>query len=158
MGAELGLGRVHGGEEDGIAPLVHGGSVEFGPDYSRRHGVQNAVQEAPWQEVDVVGDKQVAVGASHERVRHGSAALRHGDVHVDRPEDLLRRRVQWELDGRPSGQGSRGHYQGFGLGLAISKRAAEALGWSISLKSEVGKGTDFEIRFKSDSVNEVNGD
>ena len=57
-----------------------------------------------------------------------------------------------------AGQGSRGHYQGFGLGLAISKRAAEALGWSISLKSEVGKGTDFEIRFKSDSVNEVNGD
>ena len=53
-----------------------------------------------------------------------------------------------------AGQGSRGHYQG----LAISKRAAEALGWSISLKSEVGKGTDFEIRFKSDSVNEVNGD
>ena len=57
-----------------------------------------------------------------------------------------------------AGQGRRGHYQGFGLGLAISKRAAEALGWSISLKSEVGKGTDFEIRFKSDSVNEVNGD
>ena len=57
-----------------------------------------------------------------------------------------------------AGQGSRGHYQGFGLGLAISKRAAEALGWSMSLKSAVGKGTAVEIRFKSDSVNEVNGD
>ena len=56
-----------------------------------------------------------------------------------------------------AGQGSRGHYQGFGLGLAISKRAAEALGWSISLKSEVGKGTDFVIRFKPDSINEVDG-
>ena len=54
-------------------------------------------------------------------------------------------------------RGSRGHYQGFGLGLAISKRAAEALGWSISLKSEVGKGTDFVIRFKPDSINEVDG-
>ena len=56
-----------------------------------------------------------------------------------------------------AGQGGRGHYQGFGLGLAISKRAAEALGWSISLKSEVGKGTDFVIRFKPDSINEVDG-
>lgn len=55
-----------------------------------------------------------------------------------------------------AGQGGRGHYQGFGLGLAISKRAAEALGWSISLKSEVGKGTDFVIRFKPESVDEVN--
>ena len=56
-----------------------------------------------------------------------------------------------------AGQGGRGHYQGFGLGLAISNRAAEALGWSISLKSEVGKGTDFVIRFRPNSVDEING-
>lgn len=37
------------------------------------------------------------------------------------------------------------HYQGFGLGLAISKRAAEALGWPVSLRSEIGKGSEFIV-------------
>ena len=37
------------------------------------------------------------------------------------------------------------HHQGFGLGLAISKKAADALGWEIHLKSEMGKGSEFRI-------------
>jgi PAS domain S-box-containing protein len=45
------------------------------------------------------------------------------------------------------------HYQideeegGFGIGLTLSKKLAEAMGGEITVESEVGKGTVFSIRF-----------
>ena len=38
-----------------------------------------------------------------------------------------------------------GVQKGTGLGLSITKRFAELLGGSVSVKSEVGTGTTFEV-------------
>jgi signal transduction histidine kinase len=37
--------------------------------------------------------------------------------------------------------------EGFGLGLSIVRKVADREGWKISVKSEVGKGTEFIVRF-----------
>jgi len=42
---------------------------------------------------------------------------------------------------------------GFGLGLAIVKKLAQKAGWKINLKSEVNKGTKFEILFYKNKCN-----
>lgn len=53
-------------------------------------------------------------------------------------------------------RGDKEHHQGFGLGLAISRKAADALGWSIHLTSQVGKGSEFLItEDRSDKLDEA---
>ena len=43
--------------------------------------------------------------------------------------------------------GTTRRFQGIGLGLAIVKRTVELLGGRVSVKSEQGRGTSFEMRF-----------
>lgn len=40
------------------------------------------------------------------------------------------------------------NFGGFGLGLAIARRAADAFGWSISLRDDKQPGTCFEVRLR----------
>ncbi|MFM0340727.1 ATP-binding protein [Paraburkholderia fungorum] len=50
---------------------------------------------------------------------------------------------------RPFSQAETGHekrFEGTGLGLAISKGLAEAMGGSISVQSEIGRGSTFAVR------------
>jgi len=50
---------------------------------------------------------------------------------------------------RPFSQAESGHekrFEGTGLGLAISKGLAEAMGGSISVRSEIGRGSTFAVR------------
>ncbi len=42
--------------------------------------------------------------------------------------------------------------RGLGLGLAISKRIIEQLDGTISVESEVGRGTTFTLRFPARDV------
>lgn len=44
------------------------------------------------------------------------------------------------------------HYEGTGIGMSICKRAIEQLGGKISLDSEVGVGTTFEIMFPIQTI------
>ncbi|MCK7525898.1 MAG: ATP-binding protein [Ignavibacteriales bacterium] len=48
---------------------------------------------------------------------------------------------------RQVSEGYNRHFEGAGLGLTIAKKFAEKMGGSISLESEVGKGSTFTVVF-----------
>ena len=65
------------------------------------------------------------------------------DTGIGIPPDVLPRLFQ------PFSQAEVGHkrrYEGTGLGLAISKSLADAMGGSISVRSEIGRGSTFSVR------------
>jgi len=45
-------------------------------------------------------------------------------------------------------------YGGTGLGLVLSRRFAQMMGGTITVKSEFGRGTEFAVRLPSDVANE----
>ncbi|MBK7631599.1 MAG: PAS domain S-box protein [Ignavibacteriales bacterium] len=51
---------------------------------------------------------------------------------------------------RQVSEGYNRHFEGAGLGLTISKKFAEKMGGSISLESEVGKGSTFTVVFQAE--------
>jgi len=46
-------------------------------------------------------------------------------------------------------ENARSNPQGTGLGLSISKKIIEQMGGSVTVKSKVGKGTEFKMSFLS---------
>lgn len=47
------------------------------------------------------------------------------------------------------GEGGRQRANGHGLGLAIVKRIADRYGWHLAVRSELGEGTEFRVRFSA---------
>jgi two-component system sensor histidine kinase BaeS len=47
---------------------------------------------------------------------------------------------------------SRSAADGFGLGLAIAKRQIDAIGATVTVESELGKGTTFRLRLPGSAV------
>ena len=51
---------------------------------------------------------------------------------------------------RARSRGGGGEPGGFGLGLAIAKHLVEAMGGSLAIESELGKGTEVTVRLRAD--------
>ena len=51
---------------------------------------------------------------------------------------------------RQVSEGYNRHFEGAGLGLTIAKKFTEKMGGSISLESEVGKGSTFTVVFPAE--------
>lgn len=74
------------------------------------------------------------------------------DTGIGMPADLIPRLFQPFSQGET---GPRKRFGGAGLGLAICKRLAEAMGGSIAVDSQVGKGSTFHVRLPFDLANET---
>jgi len=71
------------------------------------------------------------------------------DTGVGIPDD--QKTLIFEVFRQQDGRSAR-QYDGAGLGLAITKRMVEMMGGAITLESEVGKGSRFEIVFPNVSI------
>jgi len=81
----------------------------------------------------------------------------HLDIHIEDtgigiPED--QQELIFESFQQQDGQSNR-KYGGTGLGLAISKRFVEMMNGQITIKSDVGKGSVFMIRFENVAVSDA---
>jgi PAS domain S-box-containing protein len=87
-----------------------------------------------------------------------SSGLKYGvieitDTGIGIPAEKLK--VVFE-EFRQASEGLGRNFEGTGLGLTITKKYIELMGGSVSIKSEVGKGTKFTITFPIEDQLEIN--
>jgi PAS domain S-box-containing protein len=121
--------------------------------------------------LDEIRIKQILfnlVGNAIKFTQHGYVCIRLSVVYIDDYKGNIiisiedsgigisesQHEIIFEAFRQQSGQSNR-EYGGTGLGLAICKRLVERMNGVISLKSEVGKGSSFNVLFSNVDINKA---
>ena len=104
-----------------------------------QHLLENAIKFTDKGQITVTTGKDEINGVNH-------VFLRIEDTGIGIPEDMLK--IIFEPF-RQASEGRSRKFEGTGLGLAICKKYVELMEGTIEVKSKVGKGTAFTVRFLS---------
>ncbi|MFA7361289.1 MAG: PAS domain S-box protein [Candidatus Kapaibacterium sp.] len=104
-----------------------------------QHLLENAIKFTDKGHITVTTGKDEINGVNH-------VFLRIEDTGIGIPEDMLK--IIFEPF-RQASEGRSRKFEGTGLGLAICKKYVELMEGTIEVKSKVGKGTAFTVRFLS---------